>query len=457
MGTPELWPHQRQTVDFAVASNVVYDTSDPGTGKTRAHLEAFARHFDLSLSRKALVVCPKTLMRPAWGNDASAYIPLFGISFAYAENRERAFAQEAAIYVVNTDGVKWLAKQKPAWLKQTFGEDPTLIIDESTAYKHHTSDRSKAIRAIAPYFKYRRLLTGTPITSSVTDLWHQLFLLDGGKRLGKSFFAFRNSVQMAIPQGNFMRWVDKPGMEDTLSLLIKDITIRHQFDEVMDVPENYARSIKFDLSPRALSMYQDLARQSVLELEAGDVSAVNAAVLRGKLLQVASGAVYGDRPGYHLIDPGRYELIVDLIEERKYPVVVFFNWKHQRDELCKLLSTRKLSHEVVDGHIPNARRAEIVARFQAEELRALLLHPQTGAHGLTLTAGRTIIWASPRDEPDFLKQGLHRIYRGGQKHKTETLYIEANDTVEPGVYARAMGKYDRMVSMLDLLKESSHA
>jgi SNF2 family DNA or RNA helicase len=112
-------------------------------------------------------------------------------------------------------------------------------------------------------------------------------------------------------------------------------------------------------------------------------------------------------------------------------------------------------HEVIDGNVPQRRRAQIVEAYQAGYYQTLLLHPQTGAHGLTLKRGTATIWASPIYQPDFLKQGMHRIFRGGQTEKTETILIEAKGTVEKLVYERLSEKSGRMQSFLDLLKERS--
>lgn len=451
-GIPKRWAHQQQTLEFSRDNAVVFDTSDPGTGKTRGHLDVFAERLSAGISEKLLVVCPKSLMLPAWVADVRKFTPTLPVSPAFAENRADAFEEDVPIYLINTDGVKWLNKQTPGWWKRHFPANASLVIDESTAFKHHTSQRSRAAKSVSKYFKYRTALTGTPITSSITNIWHQVMLLDRGARLGTSFTAFRNSTQVDVRRGRFTQWRDKEGIEEVVSFMLRDITIRHQFDEVMDVPENYSRTLSFTPSAKTLAVYEELEENAFLEFSKGDVSAVNAAVLRNKLLQVASGAVYGEGGKVHVLDTGRYELVADLVEERDASVV-FFNWAHQRDELHKALTKRGLSHEIIDGSVPNKERARIVDAFQAGDLRAVLLHPQTGAHGLTLTRGRTTIWASPRYEPDFMKQGVHRVYRGGQTHKTENIMIAAEGTVDELVYEALSAKYTRMVSMLDLLKE----
>ena len=450
-----LWPHQQRTFEAAIAADLLYDTSDPGTGKTRAHLAAFDHHRSNN-GGKALVVCPKSLMQSAWGHDIRKFFPHLTYSCAYAENREDAFKINADVYIINTDGVKALQDKKPRWFADTFGANATLIIDEATAFKHRTSQRSKALVKVSKHFHYRRGLTGTPYSNSVTEMWNQIRILDGGQHLGSSFAAFQQQVcrpEQVGPSVQHIKWVDIPGINDVVAYMIRDISIRHDFQDVMEIPENYARHIGFTLSRRCQKAYDEMANFMILELDNEEVTAVHAASLRTKLLQIASGAVYDGTGGYKIIDDQRYELVLDLVEERKHSVV-FFNWSHQKELLSQHAKSRGIEHEMVDGTVPVKRRTEIVESYQRGDLQTLLLHPQTGAHGLTLTRGTATIWASPIYQPDFLKQGLHRVYRGSQTQKTENITVEAYNTVERLVYERLGDKQERMTDMLDLLKET---
>ncbi len=447
---PLIWANQQQTLDLYRRSSIVFDTSDPGTGKTRAALEAFAERRAKG-GGCALVLCPKTLMDSAWGGDIQKFVPDLTYRLAYAENRAAAFANYADIYITNTDAARWLCKQK----KSFFRRFDTLIIDEISFFKHRTSRRSKAVAMIAKYFRYRAGMTGTPNPNSVSELWHQVFLLDGGERLGKSFFQFRAITQTSSiisPRIRALKWSDKPGVEGAVAKLLQDISIRHAFDECMDIPPNHVTRIDFTLPPKLRSMYREFEDKAILLLEDDEAVGVNAAVVRNKLLQIASGSVYGENQT-NLLDLSRYELVLDLIEQREHSVV-FFVWTHQREELVRLAKKRGVSYAVIDGSVDIKKRNEIVKAYQAGFFRTLFMHPRTGAYGITLTRGSSTIWASPIYEADLLKQGTHRIYRGGQTKRTETVLVQAKDTVERIVYASLDTKGKKMQSFLDMLKES---
>jgi SNF2 family DNA or RNA helicase len=396
-------------------------------------------------------------MRVAWGADFERFAPRLTVSYADAENREEAQRMGTDVVVMNIDGVKWFTEKRFEKERTKILKDfDHLAIDEYTAYKHPTSQRSKAIARIRKHFTHRRAMSGTPNPNTVMELWHPSLLLDDGKRLGMSYYQLRSHLQAPTqigPSANHLRWDDKPGANQVVHDLLSDITIRHAFEDVMThVPPNHRDVKTFSLSARCKKAYDTMERDCLLAFESGAMAnAVHAAALRTKLLQIASGAVYSGEEQYQLIDPQRYELIADLVDERDHSVV-FFNWKHQRDYLAKEFEKRGFSFAIIDGNVKDSERDAIVNRYQAGQYQTLLLHPRTGAHGLTLTRGDTTIVSSPFYEADLLKQAIHRIYRGDQDKATNTILVQAKGTVEEKVYARLDDKYGRIIDLLDLMK-----
>ncbi len=457
-----FWEHQVQSVKFSGRRGRVFDASDPGTGKTRVHLEVWWRRYRRNQTGKLLIMAPKSLLQLAWGDDIRKWLPK-NVTYviAKATNREAMFDEDADIYITNTDAAKWLAKKNNRWFGR-FGPRPTLLIDEITSFKHRTSARSRALKKIAEHFYYRTGLTGTPNSNTILDLWHQMLIIDDGDLLGRSFARFRNTVcdYKRNPFGG--KWLDKSGVEEVVARTISGLTLRHQFDECMDIPPNHQYTVHYDMPAGLRRHYDTMVQEAILCLEEGNVSAVNQGVLRGKLLQIASGAVYGDddqgrrrEPTYKLLDRERYILIADLVEARDHSVV-FFNWKHQREELIAEFTSRGITHGIMDGNTPDGVRTQLIASFQAGDLQCLAMHPKTGAHGLTLTRGRATIIASPFDEADLLKQAIHRIYRGGQQNRTETILVQARGCrVEQRVYDNLLRKTGRMETLLEILKTES--
>lgn len=344
------------------------------------------------------------------------------------------------------------------------------LVHNCTAYKHSTSDRSKAVAKIAKFFKYRRAMTGTPNGNSITDVWHQVKILDDGKRLGHSFFAFRNAVCTPFqkgPNANALEWVDKDGAEDAVFGMLSDIVVRHKFEDCVDIPEQHQYTVSYQMPPQQQKAYDEMRDHAIAEVYGSvdaltvatlkgvkpkaltHVTAINAAAVATKLMQIASGAVYQGEGKYHLIDDARYELILDLAEARKHALVFFF-WNHQKDLLAKVAEKRGMTFAIIDGTVPEQERSDIVTRYQRGAYDVLFAHPKSAAHGLTLTKGTATIWASPTYDLEIFKQGSRRQYRMGQTMKTENIVVVAEGTIDEKAYNSMLVKDARMTNLLDL-------
>jgi superfamily II DNA or RNA helicase len=188
--------HQTESIAKFTTVEKGLDFSDPGTGKTRVQIDLYADR-RANGGGCALVIGPRTLLEAAWVEDFKRFAPHIQTSVAHASNRERAFKSDVDVYITNTDGTRWLAKQKPEFFKKF----DTLIIDELSTFKHRTSLRSRCLRKILKHFRYIYGLTGTPSTNSICDVWHQAFIVDEGKRLGTNYFRFRFTVATPIQTG----------------------------------------------------------------------------------------------------------------------------------------------------------------------------------------------------------------------------------------------------------------
>ena len=441
--------HQTKSLKHAESTPVVFDCSDPGTGKTAVAIWIDQRLRTRRQIKKTLVIAPKSLLRSVWFNDFKKFAPATRVVVSVAGKHEAAFSQDADVYVTNIDAIKWLVKQPKTFFKNF----DFLIVDESTAYKHSTSQRSKAAYKVSKHFKFKRLMTGTPNSNSITDVWHQLLLLDDGKRLGHSFYAFRNAVCTPIQRGrnvHAVEWVDKEGAEEAVFGLIADLVMRHRFEDCVDIPENHRYNISYQMTPRQRVKYTEMQEWAVMQLKDNEtISAINAAAVTTKLLQIASGAVYSSSEAYHVVDTSRYELVLDLVEERQHSLV-FFLWRHQRDSLVAEADKRGISYAVLDGSTRESEREEIVRLYQAGVYRTIFAHPKSAGHGLTLTRGTATIWASPTYDLEIFEQGSKRQHRMGQTQKTETIVVCAEDSIDEHAFQALMNKKVRMDNLLEL-------
>ena len=435
--------HQATTTQFILDNPRVLITSDPGTGKTRSVLDAYAQRCE----GKLLVLAPLSILAASWGDDCAKFQPGLTYAVAYARNRAEAFKADVDIVITNHDAIKWLMKNK-----QYLEGFDTLCIDEFTAFKNKDSQRSKAAARLAEHFEYRIAMSGTPNSNTILDIWHPALLVDDGERLGKRFYGFRSAV--CTPQFNGFAnvWIDKPEAQDIVAAAIKDINVRYMLEDCIDMPEQSINTMYVDLPPKILQQYNTLAEDSVLYTGKGTINAVHAGAKVKKLLQLCTGAVYDDHGSPLMVHDARYQLVMDLIQARDHSLVAF-NWRHEREKLTELSDKAGIKYDFIDGSTPAKKRKDIVDRMQAGQLQVVFAHPQSAGHGLTLTRATSVIWASPTYNAEHYQQFNRRIYRAGQTKKTEVIQIAARDTWEPDVYEKLQDKLNRMEDLLTILNK----
>jgi SNF2 family DNA or RNA helicase len=440
---PAPYAHQKTTTDFIVDTKCCLITSDPGTGKTRAVLDAH-----VVLGGRALVLAPLSILEAAWGEDISKFQPNIKYGVAYAKNRKQIFEDTTnEMVITNFEAVNFLFKNT-----QYLKDFDTIIIDEFTAFKNRSAKRSKNLNKIISHFTNRIAMSGTPNSNTILDIWHPVYLIDNGQRLGARFYSFRHQACTPKFNGFANEWIDKPGIEETVADKLSDISIRFALTDCMDLPDKIVRTINTKLTPNVQKQYKTLAEESVLYTKSGTVNAVHAAARVKKLLQLVTGAVYDEDGVVQFVHQERYDIVMTLVSQRAHSLVAF-NWKHERDALVEMANKEGITYDIIDGSVKPEKRNDIVARYQAGHIKVLFCHPQSAGHGLTLTKANTVIWCSPTYNAEHYQQFNQRIYRAGQTQKTETILIQARNTWEPEVYEKLNTKLGRMENLLHILKE----
>ena len=185
--TPVAYSHQVDTTKFIIDNPRCLITSDPGTGKTRAVLDAHSL-----IEGKTLVLAPLSILEAAWVDDIHKFQPNIKYGVAYAKNRKKIFEDtEVDMLITNFEAVNFLVKN------QSYLQDyTTIVIDEFTAFKNREAKRSKNLKSIIGNFDIRIAMSGTPNTNTILDIWHPTLLIDDGKRLGERFYSFRNQLNI---------------------------------------------------------------------------------------------------------------------------------------------------------------------------------------------------------------------------------------------------------------------
>lgn len=398
-------------------------------------------------------MAPLSLVSTAWAMDAEALDPTMRISMAEAKNREDAFYTDADLYVTNFDAWTWLVKQKP----QFFNRFDWFLIDEATAIKNPTAKRTKAITQIAKRFEHRAILSGSLGAKSILDFWAPTFLLDSGKRLGPMYSQYRSAVCAPIQRGaarGAIEWVDKPGSFDAVMAQLADISIRHELTKCVDMPEHVIVPMTIKLPAKLMMLYRQMAKDMILAMKGKQITAVNAAVLHGKLRQMATGSLYDNDSVSTVLDNSRTLLAMDMVEDRPRGTIIFFKWQHQKEQLILEAQRRGLTFGVIDGHSGSgAVRKQLVHDYQAGMYDVLFLQEQAAAHGLTLTYGTTTLWMSPTSVYDTFKQGNHRQFRNGQTRRCEVIVLVGQGTVDEGSFEICLGRKSNMDLMYEIFSQ----
>lgn len=422
-----------------------FNHNDPGTGKTIATIDAFVA----TKKGRMLVFTTLSLLQTSWGNDIEK---VGGLSYAIAhgtpKKRGTAMRSGADIVVTNHDAVNWIMKDKT--LLKGFTH---VCVDEYVVYKNRSAQRSKAMQQIANLTEYLWMLNGTPGAMGMCDIWFPALMMDRGMRLGTSFWAYRSQVCKPIqngPRAEHIEWVDRPDAIIEVADKLKDITIRFTLDECEDMPENVVTDMYLDMPSWVEENYNRMRDDAYLEIGDAKVTAIHAGAKAQKLMQMLSGAVYDHEGNPVKVHTDRYELVADLIEARQQ-CVVGYNYRHEIAGLMDVFKRRNIPYGYINGDVSKNGREKAVEDFQAGHTRAIIIHPQSGAHGLTLTAGTTTIWTSPPKSADLYIQFNARIHRKGQLFRTETINIAYKNSVEAKAYERLQQRLDNLHEFLDFM------
>lgn len=419
-----------------------------GMGKTVSSLTAIDNLLFLGDTSKVLVIAPKRVAEDTWSTEVEKWDHLkdlrISIVLGTPKQRDEAVKKDADIYVTSRDNVVWLVDN----YFKTWKWD-TCIIDELSSFKSSKAKRFRALKKVRPYFKRIIGLTGTPAPNSLIDLWPQLYLLDGGQRLGRTITGYRE--QYFVPgdrnQHIVYNWNLKEGAEDAIHNKISDICISMMAKDYLDLPERIDNKIYIDLPKSAKDKYKELEKDLIIQLDGEDITATNAAVLTGKLLQIANGAIYSEDHEVVELHGEKLNALLDIIEAANgKPVLVFYSFKHDLSRIMKTLKDNKLKGQVLEGQ-------DDIKKWNNEDISILLLHPASAGHGLNLQyGGNIVVWFGLPWSLELYQQANARLHRQGQKETVIIHHIIARNTVDEDVIKALSSKEINQNVLLEAVK-----
>jgi len=439
-----LHPYQRRLIEQAATTGSVGLLMEPGLGKTITCLTIIRDH----CPGRSLIVAPKRVAETVWAQECEKWEHLAGMRVAkvMGPRRERYMAlnSDADVYVINVENLTWLVD---SWVPGLF---QNLVVDESSRFKDPSTKRFKALRRVLPTFRRKFILTGTPTPQGLGDLWSQVFILDGGERLGKGVTSFRDNYMLpgdrSRRNGVVYNWKPRPGAAAAILNKISDVCFSLRAEDYLQLPTRSVVNHAVPLDDDAAAKYKELKKHLVTNVHGTDITAVSAAALVNKLMQLTSGVMYDLEGAEVEVHGGKLDSLESIVEQSSGPVLVFYNY---RSALRRILARFPQAREMDTGTIEAWRRGEVPV---------MVAHPQSGGIGVNLqcNAGEMahVVWYDIPWSSESYVQANARVHRQGQTKPVTIHHLLATKTIDEQALMVLEGKInlqDAVLSALDFV------
>lgn len=386
---------------------------DMGLGKTVITLTALQRlKYEYWCVNKVLIIAPKKVAEDTWQAEARKWqhlqqLRIVGV-LGTATQRRGALDAPADIYVINRENTQWLVD----YYGRSWPFD-TVVLDESSSFKNHQAKRFRALRSVRPRINRMIELTGTPNPHGLMDLWSQIYLLDGGQRLGRTISVYREAFFVPDKRNRttIFSYAPRPAADQEIHKRISDICISMKAADYLDLPDIIYEDIPVVLDADAQKAYDRLEREAILQVDEDTITAANAAALSGKLLQLCNGAVYDENCEVVQVHDCKLEALLEAVEGLSgQHAIICYAFVHDKKRILQALEKTGLRVRVYK----DARDKDA---WNAGEIDLLLVHPASCGYGLNLQeGGHHIIWFGLTWNLEEYQQTNKRLHRQGQKY-----------------------------------------
>ena len=434
----DLHHYQHKAINFIKSKPKCALFLEMGLGKTVSTLTAISQ---IPEATKVLIIAPKRVALTTWPKEIGSWQHLQDLSYTVIlgtpEQRGRKLNENARTHIISRDNI--------CWLVDYFGVDwpyNVIVLDESASVKNPASKRFKALRKVAPLTERIVLLTGTPASNGLLDLWSQLYLIDGGKRLGKTYDQFKLRYFSSDYHG--YTWTPYNYSQAAITSKIADVCLSMQAEDYLKLPKMIYRVYRFALNKSTRKKYDAFKRQFFLEFGDKELTVVNAAVLVNKLIQFCNGAVYLEDKSYEVLHDDKLNILEDLVESANgEPLLVAYHYQSDKERILKRFP------EAV------ALNADNIAEWNRREIPLMLAHPASCGHGLNLQqGGHHLVWFGLNWSLEHYQQMNARLYRQGQQQAVIVHHIVAEDSADELVMQALKDKDFTQNAIIEALKIS---
>lgn len=445
----EFKPHKYQQIAMRFALDVPRSLLmlDMGLGKTVITLsvinELMYNRFEIG---RVLIIAPLRVAEDTWSRESQKWDHLQHLRISKVlgtpSQRRKALAKDADIYITNRENVVWLTNEL-SQIGDGWDFDMT-VIDELSSFKSSKSQRFKALRKYITRGSRVIGLTGTPAPNGLIDLWSEVYLIDGGERLGKTVTGFRERYFTPDKRNQTVVFSYKPKAEAEQALYAKisDICISMRADDWLDMPERIDNIQTVRFNDIEAASYAKFERDSYMQFLEGAIDATSKASLTNKLLQYSNGAMYLPDGGYAKTSDAKLDALDELIEvSGGKPILCFYSYRHDLERIkARFKYAKKLEGP------------DDIERWNRGEIPLLLAHPAGAGHGLNLQAGGSIIiWFGLTWSLELYQQANARLHRQGQQNAVIIHHLITEGTMDEVVLGSLQNKEVVQDALLDYL------
>jgi len=437
-----------------------------GTGKSKVLIDNIAMLYDRGKINAALIVAPKGVYHNWERQELPIHMPehvLYQTITWSPANTKKQQGELKKLFIHNEDLVIFLmnieafSTKKGMKIAEKFllSHSALMAIDESTTIKSPTASRTKSVLKLRVLAKYRRILTGAPVTKSPLDLYTQCFFLDPDFLDFSSYYAFKNRYAIMVDRNvgtHSFKHVMGYRRLDELNEKLNNFSYRVLKEDCLDLPEKVYMKRIITLTAEQKKMYSEMKKFALTELEGSRTTATSALAQLVRLHQIICGHLTTDDGEVRTLKNNRIKELLDILEETDGKVIIWAIYRHDIKEITKVLSERygKNSVESFFGDTLDRDRQDIIDRFQdrTSDLRFFVGNPKTGGYGLTLTASHTVIYYSNSYDLEIRLQSEDRAHRISQDKKVTYIDLITEGTVDELIVKNLRSKINLATKIL---------
>jgi len=440
--------HQRQAWETSREKDEYALFMEMGTGKSKVIVDTIAWLYDTGRIDTAVVVAPKGVYRNWEYNEFPNHMPDHVVrkiaAWSASPNKEGQKQLDAIVWpsddlrilLVNVEAFSTARATKFVEQFLNTSSRAIMVVDESTTIKNPQAARTKNLVKVARKARYRRILTGEPVTRSPLDLYSQCQFLHPALLGFSSYYSFRNRYAIMMDMKNGARTFKKVvGFQrlDELSGVLKKFSFRVKKDECLDLPDKIYQYRYVELTPEQKQLYNQISKSAFALFEGNVVSTDNVLTQILRLHQITCGHFKADDGTLVDVPSGRLSELLDVLDEAPDKVIIWANYIADIGQITKALGEKYGNESLVSyyGNTSDADRTLAIKRFQEDPTcRFFVGNPQTGGMGITLTAANTVVYYSNSYNLEHRLQSEDRAHRIGQKNNVVYVDLVCAGTID---------------------------